>query len=163
MKRILILGLVGAMLLCGCNTPAYETVGDVYITQPPAEGMTVGLELPEAGAEAVMEGSGGGRSYLYDGYEEVVQTLSVASLDEALRSVTGFGKDRLMVMATREGELDRYDCVWCTAGEQGDRVGRAAIFHDGSHFYCVSALADSTQVHQLSPVWNQILDSISLS
>ena len=163
MKRILILGLIGAMLLCGCNTPAYETVGDVYITQPPAERMTVGLELPEAGAEAVMEESGGGRLYLCDGYEVVVQTLSVATLDEALRSVTGFGEDRLTVMATREGEFDRYDCVWCTAGEQGDRVGRAAIFYDGSHFYCVSALADSTQVHQLNPVWNQILDSISLS
>ena len=157
------LGLIGAMLLCGCNTPVYETVGDVYITQPPAERLTVRLELPEEGAEAVMEGSGGARLYLCDGYEVTVQTLSVTTLNEALRTVTGFDEDQLTVMATREGEYDRYDCVWCTAGEQGDRVGRTAILYDGSHFYCVSVLADSADAHELSLDWQRIMDSITLS
>lgn len=163
MKRVLMLGLVGAMLLSGCNGPAYETVSDVYITQPPAERLTVRLELPEEGAEAVMESSGGARLYLCDGYEITVQTLAAATLDEALRTVTGFGEDRLTVMATQDGEYDRYECVWCAAGEGGDRVGRTTILYDGNYFYCVSALADSGSAYELSPVWQQILGSVTLS
>lgn len=160
-KAIIVVALV--LLLSGCAAPAMETVSDVYVTQPPAESRTLCLELPEDAAQAVMEGGDGARLYLCDGYELRLQTLDARSLDEALRTVTGFGEDRLTVMKTRDGEYDRYDCVWCTVGEEGEQVGRTAVLSDGSYFYCVSALSDSGSAYGFVQVWQEILDSISLS
>ena len=163
MKKVLLLCLTAAMLLCGCATPALETVSDVYVTQPPAEMKTICLALPEDAAEAVMEGGAGTRLYLCDGYELRLQTLDARSLDEALQTVTGYGEDRLTVMKTRDGVYDRYDSVWCTAGEEGEQVGRTAVLSDGSYYYCVSALADSGSAYGLSEVWQEILDSVTVS
>ena len=163
MKKVLILSLIGAVLLSGCASPALETVSDVYVTQPPAEMMTIRLELPEDAAEAVMQSGSGSRLYLCDGYELRLQTLNAGSLNEALRVVTGFEEDRLTVLKTREGAFDRYDCVWCAAGEGGEQVGRTAILGDGSYFYAVTAMADSGNAYELTPVWQEILDSITLS
>ena len=161
MKRVWICGLLAAALLCGCAAPALETVSDVYVTQPPGEMRTIHLELPEDAAEAVMEGGSGAKLYLCDGYELRLQTLYAGDLDAALRSVTGFGEERLTVMKTRDGEFDRYDCVWCAAGEGGDQVGRTAIWDDGDYFYCVTALADAEAAYGFTPVWQQILDSFT--
>ena len=163
MKKVLSLCLAVAMLLCGCATPALETVSDVYVTQPPAEMKTICLALPEDAAEAVMEGGAGTRLYLCDGYELRLQTLDVRSLDEALQTVTGYGEDRLTVMKTRDGVYDRYDCVWSAAGEEGELVGRTAVLSDGSYYYCVSALADSGSAYGLSEVWQEILGSVTIS
>ena len=162
MKKVWILCLIAAMLLWGCGAPALETVSDVYETQPPAEMMAIHLELPEEAAEAVMEGDNGTRLYLCDGYELRLQTLDSRSIDDVLQSVTGYGEDRLTVMKTRSGEYDRYDCVWCTTGEEGEQIGRTAVLNDGSYFYCVSALAGSETAYDLNEVWQQILDSFTL-
>ena len=59
MKKFWIIGICVAVLLAGCASPELETISDVYVTQPPAEKMTIHLELPEDAAEAVMEGSEG--------------------------------------------------------------------------------------------------------
>ena len=141
---------------------ALETVNDTYVTQPPAEMKSVLLELPEDAAQAVMEGQAGSRLYLCDGYELRLQTVSAADLDGVLRAVTGYGEDRLTVMKTQAGAFDRYDCVWCSAGEGGEVVGRTAILDDGDYFYCVTALADSGNAFELGPVWQEILDSVTL-
>lgn len=163
MKKAWILGLLAVMLLGGCATPALETVSDVYVTQPPAERKTICLTLPEDAAEAVMEGNDGTRLYLCDDYELRLQTVDSQSLDDVLRSVTGYGEDRLTVMKTRTGEYDRYDCVWCVAGEEGEQIGRTALLSDGSYFYCVSTLAGSEMAHALNEVWQEILDSFTLT
>ena len=163
MKKVCTLVLIAAVLLCGCVSPDLETVSDVYVTQPPAQMKTIHLQLPEDAAEAVMEGGSGTRLYLCDGYELRLQTMDEGSLDDVLQSVTGYGEDRLTVMKTRAGEFDRYDCVWCTAGEEGEQVGRTAILNDGSYFYCVSALADSRSAYELGEVWQSILDSFTLT
>lgn len=162
MKKVWIIGIIGALLLSGCVAPVFETVSDVYASEPPSEMQTILLSLPEDAAEAVMEGGTGDRLYLCDGYELRVQTVTTGSLDDALRAVTGFGEDRLTVMKTQNGEFDRYDCVWCTAGEGGEQVGRTAMIDDGSYFYCVSALSDSDIAFELSQVWQEILDSLAL-
>ena len=162
MKKVWTLLLIMGLLLSGCASGPVETVSDVFVTQPPAEMLTICLELPEDAAAAVMNGTDGAKLYLCDGYELRLQTLDCLGLDEALRTVTGYGEDRLTVMKTKEGTLDRYDCVWCSAGEEGELVGRTAILHDGSYYYCVSAMADSADAFELSPVWQTILGSISL-
>lgn len=161
MKKLWLLGIT-AVLLCGCTKTAMETVSDVYVTQPPGERQTIHLELPEDAAQAVMEGGQGTRLYLCDGYELRLQTLCSGDLDAVLREVTGFGEDRLTVIKTRGGDYDRYDCVWSAAGEGGDQVGRTMILDDGAYYYCVSATADSGAAYELSEVWQEILDSVSL-
>ena len=150
------------VLLCGCANGTVETISDMYITQPPAEPRTICLELPEDAAAAVMNGTEGAKLYLCGGYELRLQTLDCLALDEALRTVTGYGEDRLTVMKTREGNLDRYDCAWCSTGEEGELVGRTAILHDGSFYYCISAMADSADAFELTPVWQTILGNITL-
>ena len=161
LKKLWLLSLI-AVLLCGCAKTAMETVSDVYVTQPPGERRTIRLELPEDAAEAVMEGNPGTRLYLCDGYELRLQTLYSGNLDDVLQAVTGFSENRLTVMKTRDGEYDRYDCVWSAAGEGGDQVGRTMILDDGEYYYCVSATADSGAAYELSEVWWGILDSVSL-
>lgn len=162
MKKVCIVVIL-ALLLSGCANPALETVSDVYMTQPPAEIRTISLELPEGAAEAVMEGGDGARLYLCDGYELRLQTVDARSIDEVLRIVTGYGEDRLTVVKTRDGAFDRYDCVWCSAGEAAEQVGRTAVLSDGSYFYCVSALSDSGSAYGFTQVWREILDSITLA
>lgn len=161
LKKLWLLGIT-AVLLCGCAKMAMETVSDVYVTQPAGERQTIQLELPEDAAQAVMELNQGTRLYLCDGYELRLQTLYSGDLDGALRTVTGFGEDRLTVIKTRDGGYDRYDCVWSAAGEGGDQVGRTMILDDGEYYYCVSATADSGVAYELSEVWQEILDSVSL-
>ena len=162
MKFICIVVLLSA-LLCGCTQPALETVNDVYVTQPPEERRSIRLELPENAAEAVMEGGEGARLYLCDGYELRLQTIAAGNMDEVLRTVTGYGEDRLTLMRTKDGDFDRYDCVWCSAGEDGELVGRAAILTDGNYYYCVSALAKSGDAPGLRETWQQIMDTLLLS
>ena len=162
MKLVCIFILLSA-LLAGCTAPALETVNDVYVTQPPAEQLTIRLELPEDAAEAVMEGREGAKLYLCDGYELRLQTISSDDLDEVLRTLTGYGEDRLTVMKTREGSFDRYECVWCSAGEEGELVGRTAILSDGSYYYCVSALARSEDAYDLQDTWQQLLGNVEVS
>ena len=162
MKRVWILSLIAVVLLFGCSRPVYETVGDEYVMQPPAEKLSVSLTLPDDAAEAAIHADADARLYLCDGYEVVVQTLAVGSLDRALRSVTGFGEESLTVMKTRDVALDRYDCVWASAGEGGEQVGRLAVLDDGNYYYCVSVMADSAVAWDLSSIWQQILDSVTL-
>ena len=162
MKFICILVLLSA-LLCGCTQPALETVNDVYVTQPPEERRTIHIELPQDAAEAVMEGREGARLYLCDGYELRLQTIAAGDLDEVLRILTGYGEDRLTLMKTKDGSFDRYDCVWCSAGEEGELVGRSAILADGNYYYCVSALAKSEDAYALQETWQQLLETVEVS
>ena len=162
MKFICILVLLSA-LLCGCTQPALETVNDVSVTQPPEERRTIHIELPQEAAEAVMEGREGARLYLCDGYELRLQTIAAGDLDEVLRILTGYGEDRLTLMKTKDSSFDRYDCVWCSAGEEGELVGRTAILADGNYYYCVSALAKSEDAYALQETWQQLLETVEVS
>ena len=162
MKLVYILVLLAA-LLTGCTQPALETVNDVYVTQPPDEPLTIHVQLPQDAAESVMEGREGARLYLCDGYELRLQTIGAGDLDDVLQSVTGYGEDRLTVMKTKDGGFDRYDCVWCSAGEEGELVGRTAILSDGSYYYCVSALAKSEDAYALQDTWQQLLGTVEVS
>lgn len=162
MKLVCVLVLLSA-LLTGCAQPALETVNDVYVTQPPDEPLTVRVQLPQDAAESVMESREGARLYLCDGYELRLQTIGAGELDDVLRTVTGYGEDRLTVMKSKDGGFDRYDCVWCSAGEEGELVGRTAILSDGSYYYCVSLLARSEDAYALQETWQQLMGTVEVS
>ena len=162
MKKVLATTILAALLLIGCAEPVFETVSDDYVEQTRLAAKQIILDLPPEAAQPVMESTGGEQLYQCNGYELRIQTLDAGNLDGVLRTVTGYGKEQLTVMETAAGENRRYDCVWCSTGEEGELVGRTAILDDGSYCYCVSLLAPSKSAHELQRTWQTILSTLEL-
>ena len=119
------------------------------------------LELPGEAASPAVE-TGNDRLYLCEGYEIAVQTLAGGDLDATIRSVSGFEKDDLTVLATMQDDAMRYDFVWAAAGESGDRVGHCVILDDGAYHYCMTLMGDAELTEELQVVWQQLFESFSL-
>lgn len=157
MKKIMVIILCAAML-CGCSAAeTFETVADEYVqsVMQPQYSFSVSVE---DGATVVTGAAG--TIYLCDGYEVTVQVLSSGNLDATLQTLTGFKKDGLALIETSDSGMSRFECVWTAAGESGDIVGRAVIFDDGTHHYCVSVIGDAEDAQALLPAWNAIVDSV---
>ena len=110
----------------------------------------------------VFDGNGG-KLYTGDGYEVCLETLRSGDLDGTLRAVTGFGKDKLTLLQTKQGSLDRYSCAWTAAGEAGDTVGRCAILDDGLYHYCLVVTAAAEKAGKLGDTIGQILASFGIA
>ena len=161
MKRLCIV-LVVMLLLSGCaGQETFEQLGDVYnpVTAPMPK--KVGLVLPSDAAAPALSGDYG-KLYFCDGYEIMVETLASGDLSDTVRDLTGYSRETLTLLETKQGEYKRYECVWTAAGEQGDRVGRAVILDDGSYHYCVSVMADAEEVGALQASWEALFGSFVL-
>ena len=151
--------VVLAGLLCGCHAEeTLETVNDEWVVPAMAQPRQVSVRLPDNAVAPVLEQEGQ-QLYMAEGYEIMVETLASGDLDATIRSLSGYGKDQLTVLETRQGEADRYDFVWTTAGEKGDRLGRAVILDDGNYHYCMSVLRDTGDTQIL---WRDVFSSFSL-
>ena len=147
------------MLLSGCGAEeTLETVNDEWIVPVMAQPRQISVRLPEDAVAPVLEQEGH-QLYMAEGYEIMVETLASGDLDATIRSLSGYGKDQLTVLETRQGDADRYDFVWTTAGEKGDRLGRAVILDDGDYHYCMSVLRDTGDTQIL---WRDVFASFSL-
>ena len=154
--------LILSVLLSGCAARDFETVMDtqpILETQPAA---AIHLQLPEDAALAVLEDDTVGKIYLCEGYEISVQTLAGGDLERTLREITGFTKDRLTVMKTEQDAIHRYDCVWSSAGETGQRVGKLAILDDGTFHYVVSVMTDASVAESLQDRFDDLFRSFTL-
>lgn len=155
--------LVIALLLAGCGgQPVLERVEDPWI-EAAAVQKEVTVKLPADAAAPALQNPDAGQLYLCDGYVLTLQTFTGGDLDATLRQVTGFSKEQVTCMQTREGEVDKYSCVWSSAGEGGDHVGRAVILDDGSYHYAVTVMADFASAGELADTWQQLLNSVTLS
>ena len=161
MKKMWVILLI--MLLTGCGKPeSYETMSDQYFpAELPAAGV-LQLSLPEEAAVLTLANESSGTLYMCQDYSIVVQTLPSGNLDATLRELTGYSRDRLQLYSRQQGSLQRYDCVWSSAGELGQQVGKAAIWDDGSFHYGVCMLMPEDMAEQLEPVWQQILTSVTV-
>ena len=92
-------------------------------------------------------------------YEIMVETLASGDLNDTIRTISGFEKDQLTVLQTQQADTDRYDFVWTTAGERGERLGRAVILDDGNYHYCMTALRDA---EESIIVWQEVFSSFAL-
>ncbi|MBQ9837932.1 MAG: hypothetical protein IJO56_00345 [Oscillospiraceae bacterium] len=156
--------LVLMLCLYGCSQPKdLETVSDGYVEPAPAEMRQILLTLPEEAARPVSVNETGERLYVCDGYSIMLQTLEAGDLDGTLRSVTGYSRSELTVMSQQLPHLRRYDCVWTSAGEGGDQVGRTAVLDDGSYHYCLSVMADCAEAGDLEQVWSRLFRSFTLA
>ena len=158
MKKLLWL-LPLCLVLCGCGADeTLETVADEWLAPAMAQPREVSVRLPEDAAAPVLE-QDSGQLYMAEGYEIMLETLSAGDLNATVRALSGYDEEQLTIIQTRQGDADRYDFVWTTAGEKGQRLGRGAILDDGSYHYCLSALRDDKKT---TVVWKDVFSSFVL-
>ena len=161
MKKWFVLSVL-AILLTGCGAEeTFETVSDELIQSVAAEVRQVVVTLPIEAASPAAE-SDGGHLYLCGDYEICRQTLQAGDLNATVREISGYSKEDLTVIETLQDDCKRYDLVWVSAGEIGDRVGRAAILDDGNYHYCLSVLGDADSADQYRNIWQSMFDSFGL-
>lgn len=160
-KRCFIAAL--ALVLSGCGAQeTFETVSDELVQSVSAEMRQVVVTLPQEAASPVSD-SENGEVYLCGDYDIYRQTLETGDLDATVRSLSGYGREDLTIMETMQDDCRRYDFVWVSAGEIGDRVGRATILDDGNYHYCLSVLGDADSAEQYRGIWQSMFDSFGLS
>lgn len=162
MKRIWIAAAL-TLLLCGCGgEETLETVSDDF-SQVPVLGVPreISVRLPDNAVAPVLE-SDSEQVYLCEDYEIVIETRASGDLNGTMEALSGYGRDQLTVMHTQPDGVQRYDFVWVSAGEQGDRLGRAVILDDGCYHYCMSVLRDAENPQMTQIVWRDVFESFRL-
>ena len=163
MKKIAMVLLL-PLLLSGCGArETLETVADDIPLQPvlaqPAE---ISVRLPDNAVSPVLE-SDSEQVYLCEDYEISIETRFSGDLAGTITALTGFDPEQLTVMHTETDGVDRYEFVWASAGEKGDRLGRAVVLDDGSYHYCMSVLRDAENPKKSQVVWSDVFSSFSLA
>lgn len=162
MKKIWIL-LIMALLLTGCGAEeTFETISDELLAPVMAKPRQISVQLPDNAVAPVLKGETR-QVYMSEDYEITMETLSSGDLDATVQSISGYEKDQLTVMQTEQGETTRYEFVWVSTGEIGDRLGRAVILDDGEYHYCLSVLRDAAAVETSQIVWSEVFSSFALS
>ena len=163
MKKLVFV-VLALTLLSGCQQPkTFETMSDSYVQPEPPEAQKVILQLPEDAAKAVFEANRADTLYLCDDYSVAVQTLPAGNLDATLREVTGFGVEKVQLWEKQDGEVSRFVCVWVSAGEGGDQMGKATILDDGDYHYVLSVMASAEDAGRLADTWQQLMESFSIA
>ena len=159
-KRVWI--ALAALFLTGCGTEeTLETISDDLIQPVAAEVREVYVALPPEAVTPVLEGEGE-CMYICGDYEIYQQTLSAGDLTATVQSISGYSPEDLTVMETIQGDCKRYDLVWASVGELGDRVGKACILDDGNYHYCLSVMGDADTAGEHKLVWQAMFDSFAL-
>lgn len=150
-------------LLCGCTKEAevFETVSDDLVSPVMAQPREISVNLPDNAVAPVLESSSE-QMYLSEEYEIVIEKLSAGDLNATVQTLSGYDKSELTILETQQGSVTRYEFVWASAGEQGDRLGRAVVLDDGNYHYCMSVLRDAQSTKTSQIVWDEVFGSFSL-
>lgn len=155
-----------ALLLCltlvGCSGPAFETMSDHYEVPEDLTARQVALMLPQEALLLSEKGNDAEQFYLCKDFTVAVQTFSSGDLSRTLQLVTGYDRDRVGVLELQDGDWKRYECVWVSAGESGDRLCRAVILDDGEFHYVLTLEALAENALQVRESWQEIVGSFSL-
>lgn len=160
-KWVAILALILALAGCG-KQETMETVADEWVAPVMAQPRQITVKLPGEAAMPVSE-SDSGRLYVCQDYEIALQTLSSGDLDGTLRSVTGYGREDLVILETLRSDLPCYEFTWTCAGESGDRIGRGILLDDGDYHYVMTALWDAEKTEQMQISWSEVFSSFDLA
>lgn len=161
MRKCAVLLLLTA-LLAGCGrVETMETISDIYAEAEAPEPKKIQVSLPDDAVAPVME-STSEQVYLCNGYEIVIETKPGGDLNDTIGAICGYREEDLTVMTTREGEAKRHEFVWASAGEEGERLGRAVILDDGDYHYCMSILRDADTTEGSQIVWGNVFSSFHL-
>ena len=164
MVKKIAMALMLALLLSGCGAEeTLETVADDIPLQPVmAEPAEISVRLPDNAVSPVLE-SDTEQVYLSEDYEIAIETRSSGNIGGTITALTGFAPEQLTIMHTKQESADRYEFVWVSAGENGDRLGRAVVLDDGSYHYCMSVLRDAENQKKSQVVWSDVFSSFSLT
>lgn len=154
--------LAAGLLLVGCGQKDLETVGDAYVIPDMPEPKTVHLELPEDAAMLTVQNETEETLYLCRDYTVAVQTFHGGDLDSTLRQISGFGTEELRIYTLEYGPCVQHACVWASAGEETEQVGKAVILDDGTYHYAVTVMVPAEQAGKLEDEIRRILDSVTL-
>ncbi len=161
MKKLCLLAAV-VLMLTGCGKPEdFETMSDMYEIPESVQAQQTSMLLDR---EAVSIGweDGEDKIYICDDFCVMVETFSAGDLDATIRNVTGYAKEDLMIMERTASGITSYECVWVSAGEGGDQVGRMLILDDGDYHYALSVMADADKAGDLSETWQLLFDSFAI-
>lgn len=162
MKKWMAIGLL-ALLLSGCAAEeTYETVADELVVAAMAQPRSISVELPGEAAVPAVEGESG-RMYLCQDYEIYIQTMDAGDLNATIQTVSGYAREDLTVMETEQDSVKRYEFVWASAGEKGDRIGRGVVLDDGNYHYVMTVLRDAETTATSQVVWSDVFGSFSLA
>ena len=159
MKKVAII-LALMVLLTGCSMETFEKVEDenLQVVLQPQKQLQIDTE-----EGALLLDNGQARLYLCDGYEISVQILPSGDVSATVKELTGFEASDLTVLQTKDNGMNRFECVWTSAGLYGDTAGRLVIFDDGCYHYAISILSAAEDAYALQTCWNQIIDSVTIS
>lgn len=150
------------ILLSGCAAQdTLETLGNVLSEQDMLTPAEVDFLIPQGEEVEVIRGETGSL-YLCDGYEIAVEILASGNLSKTVETLSGFDRSSLTVMETGTSDLGRFECVWTSAGEAGDQVGRTVILDDGKFHYCLTLTTPAEESGGLQETWQEIISSFSL-
>ena len=151
------------LLLSGCAAEeTFETVADELVQPVMSAPAQIDVRLPDDAAVPVLE-SDGAQLYLCQDYEILIEILPGGDLAETVRQISGYDRENLTMVQTRSEGVTRWEFVWASAGEEGDRLGRAVILDDGSYHYCMSALRSAQDGEETQTVWNDVFASFRLA
>ena len=159
LKRIwIVVPLVLTLLGCAAEE-TFETIADEQVLSVMAQPREISVQLPEEAAVPVLENEEQ-QVYLCEDYEIIIETLSAGDLSGTVRTLTGYEKEQLTVMETQWQDVTRYEFVWASAGEEGDRLGRGVILDDGNYHYCMTLLRDA---QEKNADWDEVFSSFTLT
>ena len=150
------------LLLSGCAAEeTFETIADELILPAMAQPREISVSLPDNALAPVLSGTDE-QVYFCEDYEIIIETLSSGDLSATVKAVSGYEKEHLTILETRQENMPRYEFVWASAGEQGERLGRAVILDDGHYHYCMSVLRDAQAAQDSQIVWSEVFQSFAL-
>ena len=154
--------VLAVLMLTGCGAEeTFETISDEPVQPVSVQMREVFLSLPPEAISPVLENEE--RSvYICGDYDIYQQTVEAGDLGKTVQTISGFAPEDLTVMETRQGDATRYDFVWASAGESGDRLGRATVLDDGHYHYCLSVLGDAQTAEEHKLVWQAMFESFIL-
>lgn len=163
MKKWLCLGLLPVFLV-GCGKQeAYETVSDEFIQPVAAVMQQAAIQIPEGAVVAAMHNDETGSIYFCDDYTMTLQTMESGDLNKTVYTVTGYTKEQLDMIETAAENAVRYDCVWVSAGESEEQVGRAAILDDGNYHYVLTCMTNASDALSLQEAWQTLFSSFCIT
>lgn len=161
--KIFVTILACLVLLAGCGgEPVLETVADELVQPVMTEAYCPIFTLPKEAAVTTMESVDAGTLYFCDGYTVTLRTLPAGDLNKTIMDATGFSGENLTLVKTSTEGFDRVQCVWSTASEEGEQVGRLTLLDDGVRHHVLTCMTSAEDASALASQVQQLMDSFRL-
>lgn len=141
MKKFTLIGLCLLFLLCGCQAEVqWETVDDeiVPVSAVLEKPYIITFGVPEDTSKETLSDQNRSIYVQENGdFEIISDVIAAASLDEAVRLVSGFGTEEIELLRTERFGLPEYQFAWSSTSDEGGYVSRASLVEDSDYYYAL--------------------------